>query len=291
MTEELQEKEELQSEDYTPEMQAADEKRAARMGYVPKEEFRGDPDKWISAREFIERAEKQLPIALGTIKNLEGKLERMEKKFAGMTDTLEKFNKHHKTALERETAKAAGEYKRGLEDARTEMRLAMEEGDSEKFDKASKRLDGLLENPPEKLEEAETKIDTKFADQPKFDPKIHNQWVEDNSWFIKEFKMNRFAVECGEFLKLTISDQKEQLKEITKMVKEEFPEYFGNPARRKPASVETGDSTASPSGRRKMTVNNLPSVARTMLDQFKRDIKGYKDEDYLAQYAGPWVNV
>ncbi len=265
------------------------ETRARMMGHVPLEEFKGDPEKWIDAETFVKRAETELPIALGTIKTLERKLDRVEKRFTEVTDTLEQFGKYHQTALERETAKSAAEYQRGIEEATAQMRQAAEEGDVDAFDKAKAKSDALIGEAAKLTEKSEA--GPEGDGKPKIDPEINRQWVEDNSWFVKEFKMHKFAKECGDFLAITqpALKQGEQLEEIVKMVKEEFPDYFGNPNRKKTPSVDSGDTAASP-GRttRGKGYNDLPSEARTMCDSFCRDIKGYTKEKYLAQYNGPW---
>ena len=39
------------------------EQKASNLGWVPKEEFRGDPERHVSAERFLERGEKELPLA------------------------------------------------------------------------------------------------------------------------------------------------------------------------------------------------------------------------------------
>lgn len=264
------------------------ETRAKMYGWTPEDDFKGDPNKWVDAQTFVKRAETELPIALGTIKTLERKLERFEKRFTEVTDTLEQFGKYHQTALERETAKAASEYQRGIEDATAQMRQAAEEGDVDGFDKAKARADTLTAEAAKLTDKPEAKSDD---GKPKVDPEINRQWVEDNPWFANNLKMFKYARECGDFLAMNqpALKQKEQLEKIAEMVKEEFPDYFANPNRKKPASVDSGNSDAAPGGNKgKRGYNDLPSEARDLCDSFVRDIKGYTKEKYLAQYNGPW---
>ena len=49
------------AEDATPQP-AETEDKARRLGWVPKEEFKGDPENWRSADEFMARGEQLLPI-------------------------------------------------------------------------------------------------------------------------------------------------------------------------------------------------------------------------------------
>src|SRR5215472_907386 len=38
------------------------EQRARRMGWRPRNEFRGEPERWMEADEFVERGERMLPV-------------------------------------------------------------------------------------------------------------------------------------------------------------------------------------------------------------------------------------
>jgi len=262
------------------------ETRAKQMGWAPENEFRGDPDKWVDAETFVGRAENELPIALGTIKTLERNLAKTEKRLKEVGDTLEKFNEYHQTALQKEQAKAATEYQRGLEEAQERMRDAVRLGDEEMYDDAKAEQDKLIKQAAT-LDDAGKPPDN---GKPKIDKEINRAWVEEHPWFLKNFKMNKFAKECGDFLAQTQPEltQKEQLTEIAKMVKEEYPDYFSNSNRDKADSVGGGDKTAAPAGGRRRTYNDLPATAKSMCDSFVRDIKGYTKEQYLAQYNGPW---
>lgn len=264
------------------------ETRARLMGHIALEDFKGDPDKWVDAATFVERAEHELPIALGTIKNLERKLDRVERRFSEVSATLESFNKYHQTTLQKEQAKATSEYQRGIDHAQSQMREAAELGDVDAFDAAKAKQDKIIKEASD-LEDFKT-VKPDDNGKPKIDPEINRAWVEDNLWFLKNFKMNKFAKECGDFLAQAQPEltQKDQLAEIAKMVKEEYPDYFSNSNRTKSDAVGGGDNTAAPAGGRKRGYNDLPGIAKAMCDGFVRDIKGYTKEQYLAQYSGPW---
>ena len=264
------------------------ETQAKQLGWQPLEDYKGDPEKWRPAEEFVQRGEEMLPLAVANNKVLSRKLEKMEERLGQLTDTLEKFNEYHQTTLQREQAKAAAEYQRGLEDAQNQMREAAELGDVDAFDEAKARQDKIIK-------EANALEDAKAArpddnGKPKIDPEINRTWVEEHPWFLKNFKMNKFAKECGDFLAQTQPEltQKQQLDEIARMVKEEYPDYFFNSNRSKADPVGGGDSTAAPGGGRKRGYNDLPATAKAMCDGFVRDIKGYTKEQYIAQYNGPW---
>lgn len=126
--EQLEQQEQEQQEQAQP---SDTEKRAARMGWRPKEEFKGDPGRWIDAEAFVARTEQELPIALGTIKNLERRL-------ADTEETIKQFARYAKSTEERA-------YNRALKDLQKQQREAVEVGDTAKFDAAQKEIDEVLQ--------------------------------------------------------------------------------------------------------------------------------------------------
>lgn len=83
--------------DYDPSAKAEaatpdpDEERAARMGWSPKEQWRGAPEKWVDAKTFVERAN---PAIL---------LERMDKIAKEHEATIARLEKMNQRALEKQT--------------------------------------------------------------------------------------------------------------------------------------------------------------------------------------------
>src|SRR3990167_1171885 len=55
--------------------------KARRMGWVPKEEFRGDPSRWMDHERFLEWSEKSLPIQ-------RERYDALDRKFSGMEREL-----------------------------------------------------------------------------------------------------------------------------------------------------------------------------------------------------------
>ena len=50
------------------------EQEARNLGWVPQEEFRGDPGKWVDAETFVERGHTIMPILKSNNKKLEEQL-------------------------------------------------------------------------------------------------------------------------------------------------------------------------------------------------------------------------
>jgi hypothetical protein len=54
------------------------EVRARTMGWVPKEEYKGNPDNWRDANEFVRRGEEILPIVQERNRDLTRRLTELE---------------------------------------------------------------------------------------------------------------------------------------------------------------------------------------------------------------------
>lgn len=76
-----------------------DEERAARMGWSPKDQWRGPEDKWVDAKTFVERAN---PAIL---------LERMDKMAKDYETTVQRMERMNQAALE----KQAREYREQID--------------------------------------------------------------------------------------------------------------------------------------------------------------------------------
>jgi hypothetical protein len=69
------------------------EGRAKMQGWVPKDEFKGDPTKWINADEFVKRADHMMPILKSVNKKLEGQVVDLNRKLSQTQDMVQKMVK------------------------------------------------------------------------------------------------------------------------------------------------------------------------------------------------------
>jgi hypothetical protein len=259
---------------------------ARRLGHTPEENFKGDPGKYLPARDFLARALNELPLARSNLKRQNRALENLEKRIEKQSKVLEQFNDHHKKTL-KETAER--EYQRGLEAARERVKQAVEEGDVEGAEAAMLDAERLLKEGPA-TEKGEKKADNQ--EKPDEDAmqevkKVREAWMSENDWYKTDRTMRKYAYECAEMLSKTEPDltAKQQLDAVRDMVEEHFPDFFTNPNRKKANAVEGGGGRKGPaSGGRKKTYNDLPAEAKALCDGFVSEIKGYKVQDYVDQY-------
>lgn len=84
------------------------ESEAREQGWLPKDEFKGDPDKWVSADEFVERGRHVMPLLrknnerlMGQISQITSKVSQLEAQLEAARGDLEAFEEFHNEELTR----------------------------------------------------------------------------------------------------------------------------------------------------------------------------------------------
>ena len=248
------------------------EEKAKTMGHVPKEEWKGDPDKWRPAAEFVERGENIIPI-------LKERHEKLEKKFDNLKSDMDITLKANKREVEEakklafETATENYEAKLKMLDKR-EIE-AFTDGDAAEFQEIKKERQELKK--PE-----EPKQDKTSPENPEF-----KDWSKKEKWYGADDELTTEANIQGNVLVQKYPDKpiSEIYDMITKNVKALHPEKFENPRRKEPNSVEEGGTNidTAPKG-----FNALPKSAKA---QYKRLAENFKAEGRKytkEQYAKDW---
>jgi DNA-binding transcriptional MerR regulator len=236
------------------------ETEARQQGWVGKEDFKGDPEKWTDAQSFVEKGEKIAGIANKRARELKDLLDQTR-------ETNRQASEHFKKTLERERKEHESEIKR-----LTEVRKkAITDGDGDTFTRADERLNELRKDTPTEVDPEKAKYD-----------RLATQWASDNDWYGQNGKLTGYADGIAERVANEGYSGKAYFTELTRRVKEEFPEEFKNPNRGKANGVESGGEKGSNS--KAKSYENLPADAKKACDKFVRDIPNYKREDYLNTY-------
>ena len=252
------------------------EARARRLGWVPESEWRGKKDGWRPASEFLERGLANRGIADENLRRLEerhqAEIKELNTKLTESGEVLLAINERFKRADE-------AAYQRARHAIEAEMEAAVDEGDKDKYREAKGKLDAFTA-PPEKTVTAEQQR----TEQPRPHPAV-KAWVDKNDWFNADRTLNSVAtVIHGELLNthphLSLT---QNLEEVTKQIKERFPDRFENERRRQPSSVRTPSGDRG-SGRKGRVYADLPAEAKAACDKFVRQIPGYTKEEYLKTY-------
>lgn len=228
------------------------EAEARAQGWVPKEEYTGDPEKWRGPKEFVERGE------------LFGKIDHMGKELKETRKALKMLQDHHTKV--RET-----EYNRALTELKALQKKHLEEGNSDGYLETTELLTDLKAE-----QKAREVVQQNVPNQP--DPRFIN-WVSANKWYEKDAEMRKYADTLGAGYAASNPgiDPEEVLQYVTKEVRTRFSTKFVNPNRDKPSTVE-GAST----GAANKSSFELTDDERKVMNTFVRAGVMSK-EDYIAQ--------
>lgn len=236
------------------------ENRAMEMGWRPKEEFDGDEDDFIDAKEFVRR------------KPLFDKIEATSKELKQVRKALEQFKTHYSSVKETEYNRALG----ALKAARKE---ALENNEGDRFES----IDAEIKLVETQFEQVKKDKDTPIVqDEPSPAPEF-TAWKERNQWYDKKRFMKAYADDIGvEYHKQGLTPQ-EVLKKVEQDVRKKFPDEFVNPRKAAAPNVETsrgGGSTDKAeeglSAQERMIMNTLVRGGHITREQYLADLKAIK---------------
>ena len=266
----MENQEEIQGEvpDVPPEKPQISEEiiqRARMMGHIPKEQFKGDPSKWISEDVYVERAENLMPILKHQLGKYENEISSLKSTVESQKKTTEKLLKMSETVQQRA-------YEQAKRELTQQQVQAVADGDVDKWQK--------LEDEKEKL----PKPEVVEIEEPQQNP-VFNQWHTGNEWYLKDEDMTDFAnLHAQKLTKANPNMAYDQvLKAVEQKIKETFPNRFENPNRDKPSVVESGDNRNIETKNDK-SYNALPADAKAMCDQNVKQGLFKSKEDWVKVY-------
>lgn len=255
---------------------SAVETEAREMGWRPKEEFKGDPEKWRPADEFVQRGKEILPI-------VRSQLEKERKERADDRKAFDKrvarLEKTHATSLTRQRDQIVAEFE-------GKKREAVKLGDEDSYDAAEKGKEKALKALDEQVEAKEEPVENfklNAVEQATFEI-----WHADNDWFQSDKDMTEFA--DAEFNRITKdkpgASMAKRLSELRKSVAEKFPAKFDDgdekPSRR--GSAVEGGARIPGGGQAGKLSAKLPAEARTAGLKYVEQKLYANLEDYAKVY-------
>lgn len=240
------------------------EDRAKDMGWRPKEEFKGDESRWVDAETFVKKGEEVLPIVKANARKAEEALAKAQAEIAEMKDSFKEFKKYHSQTEQRALAQARKELER-------EMAEAVEAKDHKAVREIAADMAALSKD-----------VQTDANGNPYQTPdhaKVLNQWRGENPWFGSDRVMTAAANAVADELEQAGVKGAEQLAEVVKRMRAEFPHKFENANRKTPAAVE-GSTPTRKAGK---TWADLPPEARQTADKWVKQGLLTK-EQYLKDF-------
>lgn len=263
MTEEV--KQEIQVKE--PEVKEPEKKEPSRleqealsMGWKPREEFDGEDDDFIDAKEFVRR------------KPLFDRLEQQSKQLKNVNKTLEQLKGHY-------TKMREVEFNRALAELKAARKQAITDGDGDRYE--------LIDDRMKVVEQEAAKVIAESKQEPEGpDPQEFQAWTSTNSWYQKDDAMTAYAdsvgnklrtqVEAGELTPLQV------LKKVEQAVRAEFPHKFRNPNKDNAPNVSEGKQPSKKSGdisldeQETKIMNNLVRSGVMTKEQYLSDLRKAK---------------
>jgi hypothetical protein len=232
------------------------EQQARDMGWVPKDEYTGDPTRWKSAEVFVALDEP--------IKRIESQSQELKQ----VKRVLDSLKEHYSKVKETE-------YNRALKELKSARKQALIDGDVDKFEQ--------LEDDIEQVKEEFTSIKQTPIEAPSPQEVVHPEfqtWLNKNPWYSSYSHMKQFADDIGVKFARQGMDRQEVLKKVEEAVRKEFPQRFTNPNKEKAPDVESGGSKQS--GKARADSIELNEQERNIMNTLVRSGTVTK-EQYIAE--------
>lgn len=270
---------------------ASIEGRARRMGWRPKDEFRGDSSRWTDAQTFVERGETELPVLRERYRALDDRFAKLESttqetarqaaaRHAETTTAFNEFREFSKRGEERAYARAKAELE-------ARMATAVSTADQAQFTTAKAELDALDRSRVPATVTPPVKVAEVVAPPPTIHPDAQ-AWINDNAWFNSDPAMTQYAlaVHTAMLKNQPGLSMRDNLAETKADVMARFPEKFENP-RRAAAAAVAGSPTATSTVKAKgpyPAFANWPADAKAAYTKFKTQMPTYTTEEYAKIY-------
>lgn len=253
--------------------------RARNKGWRPLEEWEGEPDDWVDAKEFVGRQK-----LFDRIDELKGTLVKQRQEMqSDMRLVLQNMAKIREQ-----------EYKKARADLEAAREVALENDDARAAVKVSKEIE-TLEKERAQEEEATKKVAQSTGPTPEF-----VQWQNENQWFVTDSEMREDALSIGVGYAAGNPNrsQAEVLEYVSKRIKRMYPEKFSTGKKPAAAAVEgagvpSGKQVDNNNRKGRISIEDLPEehrvVARTIIKSGALKAQAAKNnrtevEEYLAQY-------
>ena len=237
------------------------EEQAREQGWVDKEEWKGDPDKWSEATVFVEKGEKLLPL-------LRKRVERQSEEIKKLNTVFKEFGEFSKQSQDR----LREQNKTLLSKLEEKRAQAITDGDGETFTQAEREIKQLERSQPQS--------------RPELSPE-QQKWLSDNDWYDQnsenyDEQLYIYAEGASKIVANQGYTGQAYLDELTRKVKRDNPGKFENAKKTRSNAVETGGTTSvkDPKAR---TYENLDAEAKSACDKFVK--QGFTTvEDYVKNY-------
>jgi hypothetical protein len=234
------------------------EEQARKMGWSDMDSYRGDPDLWKPAEEFLKDAEEDFPRTRDVNKWLIRQIDRQKKSMDSLVAHQER-----ETKIREEEA-----YKRGIAEVEERMREATMDGDYDAVQDAVKQRDALQKGQSQQSDEV-----------------VLHAWKANNTWFDTDPIMRSVAIVKETELFQQGVPLADRLKQVDNFVREQFSDKFGNTSRKTakqaPIAINARGNNTTKAPPRFGTYEALKPEHRAECDRVVKEqvARGHKAED------------
>ena len=245
------------------------EKEASAEGWAPREDWKGDPEKWVDAEEFVRRGEEILPIVNAKNRKLTEQVEALKGDVENLKKGSSEFREFANKAVERETR----EKDKALADLEAIKVKAIDDADGKGVVAAEREMERIRSQPVT----ANTPVNPVTA-----------EWMIDNPWYDEtspDFDEDKTIYADGYADRLArqkphLVGGRAFLDALAKVVDKKFPPE--NPKREQGSGVENTEVGGRPQPVKGF--DSLPQEAKDAYAHFAETIPGYTEEEYLETY-------
>jgi hypothetical protein len=255
-------------------------KEARSSGWVPLEEFRDAPEKWVDAETFVRRGNEINPILRKHNAELKRELQATRAEAQEAIQAAREFRAFQKEQFERKKVELEVQIK-NLREAKKD---AITNGDGEKAGAIEEAIDTL------KDEKAALKapVTPQISSIPQIDPSL-TAWIEKNTWYGKSSEDSIERTEMTNALATAVRRKNQELKgqdfldALDREIDDKFPDWRGKKKDKNGSPVEGASGAARPSGGRGKSYSDLPPEAKAACDKYVKQ-KLLTREAYVEEY-------
>lgn len=246
------------------------EEKAMSSGWRPEEEWTGDPDDWVDARTFNRNGE-----FMSRIQNQTKQLNANAEEVAQLKAGIKELGEHNKKIAEQE-------YKNAMDALKKEKILALAEEDHVAAEEIRDKIAELKETKREEDKTVEHNSEENNAGN--IPNPVFMEWADTNKWYKSDVLLRGAADAIG----MEYADTnpgapiEEVLQYVTKTMKQEFPDRFGNTRRNNPGSVtEPSGEARRPTKKAKYTPKDLSDEQRQFAKMFVATGAFESEQEYV----------
>lgn len=275
----------------TPE-QLQEETEAKNIGWAPKDQYKGDPEKWVDAHTFLERGQHVMPILRKNNERLQADIGRVREENTKLQSLVKASQESIQALEEFHTAETARQVETARKNLLAQLKIAKKDGDIE----GEVDLTDELTRLNAAAAKAEEKPAKKNGEDTTTRPEVHPEfkvWAAEHPWYGTDPLKTHLALGIAQKMRDSgdMRVGRPFMDEVTAEVDRAERAMKGLPAQSKVESPRGGSGGSPANGKR---FSDLPPDAQASCHRFSSRLVGpgraYKTEaDWESAYTKKYL--